>query len=119
MTSENTVFVNFYCESEATIELENGNKVFIQQKTTYPESDKITLIINPEKETEFSLALRIPGWSAQNSIKVNGEEIPEIQMKADWVLSSKPACQPERHCSGGNDEVGQVQSEGFKLRVLS
>lgn len=79
MKSGNTVFVNFYCESEATIELEKGNKVFIQQKTTYPESDKITLIINLEKETEFSLALRIPEWSAQNSIKVKGEEITEIQ----------------------------------------
>ncbi len=78
MKSENSVFVNFYCESEATVELENGKKVFIQQKTTYPENNKITLIINPEKETEFCLALRIPEWSVQNSIKINGDEISEI-----------------------------------------
>ena len=79
MQWENSVFVNFYVESEATIQLENGNKVSIQQKTTYPEGDKITLIINPEKEAEFSIALRIPKWSEQNILKINGEEISEIK----------------------------------------
>jgi DUF1680 family protein len=79
MKSENAVFVNFYCDSEANLELENGNKVFVQQNTSYPESDNTTLVINPEKDAEFAVALRIPEWSAQNSIKVNGQEIIEIQ----------------------------------------
>jgi len=79
MKSGNTVFVNFYCDSEATVELENGNKISIQQQTTYPETDKIVLIVNPEKETEFAVAVRIPEWSVQNSIKVNGQEITDIK----------------------------------------
>ncbi len=33
------------------------------------------------------------------------------------VQGSKPACQPERNCSGGNDEVGHVQSSGFKAKI--
>jgi len=53
MKSENTVFVNFYCESEINVELENGSKVSIQQQTSYPETDKIVSLINLEKETEF------------------------------------------------------------------
>jgi hypothetical protein len=78
MQSENAVFVNFYCESDATLNLENNNRVSIQQLTAYPETDKITLIINPVKDAEFTVALRIPDWSLQNSIKINGGEISEI-----------------------------------------
>jgi len=79
MQSENTVFVNFYCESTAETELAGKNKVVVQQQTSYPETGKIVLIVNPEKEAEFAVALRIPEWSAQNSVKINGIEITEIQ----------------------------------------
>ncbi len=79
MKSGNTIFVNFYCESEAAIELENGNKVSIQQKTTYPENDKIILTINPEKDAAFELALRIPEWSEKSSLKVNGKSIDDLK----------------------------------------
>ncbi|NQU54578.1 MAG: glycoside hydrolase family 127 protein, partial [Bacteroidetes bacterium] len=79
MKSGNTVFVNLYCESETAIELENGNKVSIQQKTTYPENDKIILTINPEKNATFELALRIPQWSEKSSLKVNGKSIKDLK----------------------------------------
>ncbi len=78
MTSENSVFINFYCESQAKIKLENGNSVLIQQKTSYPENDNIVIEVQPEKESEFEIVLRIPEWSEKNSIKINGEEIGEI-----------------------------------------
>jgi DUF1680 family protein len=79
MKSDNSVFVNFYCESEATIKLKSGNEIFIQQKTTYPENEKIEITVNPEKTEKFGLALRIPEWSEINSLIVNGETIDEIQ----------------------------------------
>lgn len=78
MTSGNSVFVNFYCQSEARIKLENNNEVFIRQTTTYPDGDHITIEIQPEKETSFELVLRIPAWSVRNSLKVNNEEIDGI-----------------------------------------
>jgi DUF1680 family protein len=71
LKSGNTIFVNFYGQSEAKIELDN-NSVEIKQLTNYPVSDKIKLAINPEKEGEFKLALRIPGWSKTTALKVNG-----------------------------------------------
>lgn len=79
MQSGNTVFVNFYCELTAKTELAGKNKVSVQQQTNYPETDKIVVIVNPEKEANFAVALRIPEWSAQNSVKINGIEITEIQ----------------------------------------
>jgi DUF1680 family protein len=79
MQSENTVFVNYYEKSSCKTELSGKNKVSIQQQTDYPETDKIVLIVNPEKETDFAVALRIPEWSQQNSLRINGQEITEIQ----------------------------------------
>ncbi|MFV0590047.1 MAG: glycoside hydrolase family 127 protein [Draconibacterium sp.] len=78
MTTGNSVFVNFYCQSEAQIKLENNNEVIIRQTTSYPEGDRITFEIQPEKEASFELAFRIPVWSEKNSIKINDEEIAGI-----------------------------------------
>lgn len=79
MKTENTVFVNFYCESEATVKLEADNEVFIQQKTTYPENDKIILEIDPKKSREFEIALRIPEWSEKTSLTINGDSIKNLK----------------------------------------
>src|SRR5680860_23622 len=79
MKTENTVFVNFYCESEATVKLEADNEVFIQQKTTYPENDKIILEIDPKKSREFEVALRIPEWSEKTSLTINGDSIKNLK----------------------------------------
>lgn len=74
MKSENQIFVNFYGESEAEIEL-NDNMVSLQQKTTYPENEKIIISVNPRKSENFKLNLRIPKWSEKSRIAVNGKEI--------------------------------------------
>ena len=94
MKSENSVFVNFYCESEAKIEL-NENEVIVQQKTSYPETEKIEITVNPKKESNFEIALRIPFWSEKTELKVNGEAIENIEpgkyfsIKRTWKTGDK------------------------------
>jgi len=87
----NTVYVNLYASSNASLVLENNN-VKIIQETKYPLNGKITLTISPEKKSEFTVKFRIPGWSRnevlpsdlyeyskplenENSIKINDKEI--------------------------------------------
>ena len=87
----NTVYVNLYASSNASLVLENNN-VKIIQETKYPLNGKITVTISPEKESEFTVKFRIPGWSRnevlpsdlyeyskplenENSIKINDQEI--------------------------------------------
>ena len=87
----NTVYVNLYASSNASLVLENNN-VKIIQETKYPLNGKITVTISPEKESEFTVKFRIPGWSRnevlpsdlyeysnplenENSIKINDKEI--------------------------------------------
>lgn len=57
------ISVNLYIGSEATVKLNNGNMVRLQQQTGYPWREQIQLTVDPQKEAAFVLRLRIPGWA--------------------------------------------------------
>lgn len=61
-TQADDVLVNLYIQSSADIETAN-NKVNIRQTTEYPWQGEVKLAVTPEKEGEFALRLRIPGWA--------------------------------------------------------
>ena len=48
----------------------------IKQETNYPWSGEIKMTVSPASPSEFVMYVRIPGWSAKNSVKVNGQEFP-------------------------------------------
>lgn len=73
MTSGNSIYINFFGEIKAAVNLPGGNKILLQQESKYPETDKVIFIVEPEKSAEFEIALRIPEWSSQTSVIVNGE----------------------------------------------
>lgn len=61
-TQGNDIYVNLYIRSSADMETEM-NRVSLKQTTAYPWEGKILLSVNPEKEQQFALHLRIPGWA--------------------------------------------------------
>jgi uncharacterized protein len=66
--------VNLYNDGTADVRLRSGNRVRLMQETDYPVGDTVAIKIEPEKAETFTLALRIPAWSENNSIRVNGEK---------------------------------------------
>ena len=78
MTSSDEIYVNMYCESKATATLPKNTIVLLEQRTEYPVRDRVLINIDPEKAETFTISLRIPYWSNQTSIRVNGENIDEI-----------------------------------------
>ncbi len=68
--------VNLYSRGAARCVLPSGKQVDLIQETNYPVSDLITLQIGPACNEEFTISLRIPAWSAQNSLMVNGSVMP-------------------------------------------
>jgi DUF1680 family protein len=66
-TDEEGIYVNLYMSNEAEIDL-NGKNVKITQETEYPYDGKIVITVEPEKETQFELRLRIPGWARNEAI---------------------------------------------------
>jgi uncharacterized protein len=77
MGGDNEMFINMYGRNESTVIIQKS-KVTIQQISDYPVSDSIQININPEKGVSFTLALRIPEWSDNSSIKINGVTVPEV-----------------------------------------
>jgi DUF1680 family protein len=63
---QDTIFVNLYAASEATIELPQG-EVKISQQTAYPLNGRIELEVEVQNAGALVLKCRIPGW-ARNSV---------------------------------------------------
>lgn len=59
---KDTLYVNLYTSSEATVDL-NGREVFIKQQTEYPWNGRVEVQIKSATEKPFVVKLRIPGWS--------------------------------------------------------
>ncbi len=98
MTSADEVYINLYTDFSAEFMLSPKSKITLEQKTSYPEGDQIQFTINPDKPGKFTVALRIPDWSIQNSLLVNGEEI-------DGVLS------------GGYTKITRTWKKGDKIEL--
>ncbi len=73
-TSADGIYVHLYDNSEMNWHLQDGSALKIQQKTNYPWNGNVKLTVTPATPNEFTVYLRIPGWSVKNAVKVNGKE---------------------------------------------
>jgi len=78
MGSQNEIYVNIYGQNKAVIQINDKNNVDLTQISDYPVSDKIELIINPQKSENFTISFRIPSWSTSTILSVNGAEVSGI-----------------------------------------
>lgn len=70
-SSSDTLYVNLFIGSKAKIAICGGEAEIIQE-TSYPWEGKITITLGKVPDSEFTLALRIPGWCCGASLQVNG-----------------------------------------------
>ena len=78
-TSEDGVYVHLYDNSEMDWHLHDGTGLKIQQKTNYPWNGDIAMTVSPATPKEFTVYVRIPGWSVKNTVKVNGKPLSGIK----------------------------------------
>ncbi len=67
----NQLYVNLYIASETEIPFADTT-LNLAQDTRYPWDGHITLNIDPATPTEFDVLLRIPSWSEEHTIRING-----------------------------------------------
>jgi DUF1680 family protein len=72
---EDEVRVNLYVASQAELDM-NGRRVRLEQKTRCPWDELVTITVQPDRPTLFSVALRIPGWCRGAKIKINDRSVP-------------------------------------------
>jgi uncharacterized protein len=74
-TSKDGLYTHLYDNSELDWHLEDGTGLKVVQKTNFPWDGAVELTVSPAKPAEFTLYLRIPGWSGATQVKVNGDPI--------------------------------------------
>lgn len=77
-TSANAIWVHLYAQSEATIQVK-GQNVLMRQVTQYPWEGAIKLGLELESPQQFELHLRLPGWCERWQLRVNGEDVANLQ----------------------------------------
>jgi hypothetical protein len=74
MTSEDGVAVNLYNQMSANVKTPSGQQVSLRMNTDYPVNGEVAVVLGLSKPEEFALKLRIPNWSSNTTIKINGED---------------------------------------------
>ncbi len=102
--SNDDLYINLFVQGAAKIKTRT-NTIQIEQTTEYPWKGEVRIRINPQKSSNFTLHIRIPGW-AQNQpipgdlcryletssekpvLKVNGENVP-INLEKGYALVTR------------------------------
>jgi len=61
------VFVNLFVDSTAKIDVGEG-RVQLTQRTEYPWQGDVTLKVDPDQPSTFTLSIRIPGWTRDRPV---------------------------------------------------
>jgi uncharacterized protein len=102
-TRDNTVYINLFASSASVVTLED-NEVQLIQENNYPWEGDLKFTVNPRREAEIKLMVRLPGWAQGTAIpsdlyrfadgaieaipvRVNGKNIRYTTEKGYAVLS--------------------------------
>lgn len=90
-TSRDGVYVHLYDNNQMDWKLEDGTGLKLKQTTSYPWDGNVEIALQPAAVHEFTLYLRVPGWSKSTQVTVNGRaafERPEAgtyyALKRQW-----------------------------------
>ena len=62
--------VNLYAASSVEVELDKKTRVSMTQETNYPIDGQVRIVVEPEKTSDFTIALRIPAWSERTVVSL-------------------------------------------------
>ena len=89
--SDDALWVNLFVGSSVSFNLKN-KKVQLKQTTNYPWDGKVKFSVEPDKQIEFGLFIRVPGWA--NNQPVPGDTyryLDSSSEKFSLTLNGTPA----------------------------
>jgi len=63
---------------ESEVQLNKGNRIKIDQSSKYPATPEVNINIMPQKPENFTISFRIPQWSRNTVLTINGEPVEGI-----------------------------------------
>jgi hypothetical protein len=85
-TADNGLAAAMYAPSEVRAKVADGAAVEISEDTAYPFGDLVDLTVWTEEDVRFPLYLRLPGWSSEVLISVNGKDWPVKPRPGTYVV---------------------------------
>jgi uncharacterized protein len=76
MQTADGLAVNLYFPGRAETKTPSGGKILIDMATEYPREGTVRMSVKSGRAEIFTLALRIPAWSRNTAITVNGQPQP-------------------------------------------
>ncbi len=66
-TKDDVLYVNLFIGSAAAIDLK-GQKIGLRQEIRYPWDGAVKITVEPERQAEFAVYVRIPGWAMNQPV---------------------------------------------------
>ena len=79
MLDGDVVALNYYGPGVIRVPLADGAVLTLTQDTRYPQDGEVKLTLGLEQPQRFALRLRIPAWSKDTRVMLNGGEILSVQ----------------------------------------
>lgn len=76
-TTDDELFVNLYIASDTAVELAETD-VDITLESELPWEDGVSVTVDPEEATSFSVNVRIPDWATSPTVRVNGAAVEGV-----------------------------------------
>jgi uncharacterized protein len=87
--------VNYFSDGVFKLKRPQGDSVVLRQHTTYPKSGTIEMDVTLQQQQNMEIFVRIPGWSQNTKLSVNGEIVNDVQadrytrIKRSWKTGDK------------------------------
>ncbi len=117
LQNQDGLALNYYGPSTIAADLGSGNRISLTQTTSYPAQGDIRLDVSIKKPETFTLFLRIPNWSRQTRVSLNGKPVPEarvgtyLPIRRQWTSGATLTLSLDftpRFQTGAEDYAGKV-----------
>lgn len=92
-SDDNTIWISQHFASATQVEL-GGVKTKVEIKTDYPDTGRLEVLVQPEKETTLTFKIRKPSWAKEVWWRVHPEHAPTQVVlppdAADWIVMTRP-----------------------------
>ncbi len=72
------IYLNYYGPGKTEVELGNGSRWAFVQTTSYPAAGAVEVKVHPPGVTRLPLLFRIPEWSRETKVSVNGLPLENV-----------------------------------------
>ena len=82
-SSPDAVYLNGFLPSQVDVPL--GDRcVRLTTEARIPDSGDVRILVEPQKPSEFSVRIRVPGWARLRAVEVNGQS-PGLDTEQGYV----------------------------------